>query len=55
MQEEEIEPDDLLNLADKALYRAKQQGRDQVAVQTDIRILSFTRYLNTLEPKTGTT
>ena len=49
-QEEDIKPDDLLNLADKALYRAKQQGRDQVAVHTGTRILSFTEYLNSLEP-----
>lgn len=54
VQEEAIEPDDLLNLADKALYLAKQQGRDQVAVQTDTHILSFTQYLNSLEPKNGT-
>lgn len=48
-QKEEIEPDDLLNLADKALYRAKQQGRDQVAVHTDTVIQSFSRYLNSLD------
>ncbi len=54
VQEEAIEPDDLLNLADKALYLAKQQGRDQVAVQTDTHILSFTQYLSSLEPKNGT-
>ncbi len=55
IQDETIEPDDLLNLADKALYHAKQQGRDQVAVQTEAHILPFNRYLNSLEsaPATG--
>lgn len=49
VQEEAVETEDLLNLADKALYHAKQQGRDQVAVQTDTIILSFSQYLNSLE------
>jgi len=39
------DPELLNNLADKALYQAKDQGRDQVAIHTDSTILSFSEYM----------
>ena len=40
------DPDMLNNLADKALYRAKDWGRDQVAVYTGTEIIPFDEYMS---------
>ena len=47
------DPEMLNNLADKALYQAKAQGRDQVAIHTDSKILSFTEYMNSKKETAG--